>query len=192
MIKHLFSFVVICLIACGSVVPTTALKKDIKNITNGEDKILWSSNRKLTWNDFQGKPRKNRGSIRAETNGEIITEKTYWENGVPKFEIRCYFLKDKSWTITNDSLTLQHEQIHFDIYELFTREIRKSFDSLNTKKVVDFDVYGNIFSRFLNENDSLNDKYDDEVRFDRLEQAKWIERVAEELEKLKQYEYKPN
>ncbi len=29
--------------------------------------------------------------------GEIITEKTYWENGVPKFEIRCYFLKDKSW-----------------------------------------------------------------------------------------------
>ncbi len=87
---------------------------------------------------------------------------------------------------------MQHEQIHFDIYELFTREIRKSFDSLNTKKVVDFDVYGNIFSRFLNENDSLNDKYDDEVRFDRLEQAKWIERVAEELEKLKQYEYKPN
>ena len=202
MIKHLFSFVVICLIACGSVVPTTALKKDIKNITNGEDKILWSSNRKLTWNDFKGKNKGIFDSRKAETATVIETVKTYYDlEGIPVYEIACYFIPIKSWSNTSEEFALCHEQLHFDIGELYTRKIRKSYDSLNAKKIKKFKTYENIFYDLDNKCKNYNNLYDSQVYnikednsvdFNKQQQQVWIEKVAEELEKLKQYEYKPS
>ena len=181
------------ILACSSNsnVLVNKVNKNYQNSDN-EDKILWSSKRKLTWDDFKGKPRENRGTIRAETVGEIITGKSYWENDVPKFVIQCYFLKNESWTVAFDTPTLEHEQIHFDIFEIHARLIRKSFDSLNKKKVIDFSVYENVFNGFLEQNRKCHDEYDYDVKFDRSKQKKWIEKTTNELEELKEYEYIPN
>ena len=176
---------ILSVIACGSFVPQDMRQED------KDDRILWLPDRKLTWKDFKGNPKKDRGTIRAETAGEITTDKSYWKEGTPRFDVRCYFLNNESWTITRDSLTLQHEQIHFDIYELFTRKIRKSFDSLNVKEVIDLKIYEKIFNMYLDKNKKYNDAYDDDVRFERSKQEQWIEKVTTGLEELKEFEYIP-
>lgn len=146
-----------------------------------KNRIQWSNERKLTWEDFRGTPPKNRGNKIAETFGEIVTDSSYWDNDIPKFIVKCYFLKDKSWTTTDASITLEHEQIHFDIYEVYTRKIRKAFDSLNNNGVRDFTIYQDQFNKYLMKNRECNKEYDNEAQFDGTIQKKWIKKVEREL-----------
>jgi predicted secreted Zn-dependent protease len=48
--------------------------------------------------------------------------------------VKNYFDKDQSWMMVKNAYVLQHEQIHFNISELYARKIRKSADSLSQKK----------------------------------------------------------
>ena len=186
--KSILCFLIICLLACSSI----SNQRTIESLQQEHgDKILWSSKKKLKWSDFKGTPREDKGTIRAETYGEIAAVKSYWKEGIPKFDIRCYFLKNKSWTIVDDIPTLDHEQIHFDIYEIYSRKIRRSFDSLNKNKVIDFSIYEKVFNKFLKKNQDYNDKYDLDVKFDRSKQLFWKNLVSKELEELKKYEYIP-
>ena len=153
-----------------------------------DNKILWESGVKLAWKDFKGIPREDRGSIKAETYGEIVTVDSYFEDEIPKFKVNCFFLKDKSWTITNNPLSLQHEQIHFDIFEVHTRKIRKAFDSLNQNKIKDLKIYETKFNEIFSKNSSINDRFDDDVQLHRERQVKWITKIHLELKNLKDYE----
>ncbi|WOI21525.1 hypothetical protein [Nonlabens ulvanivorans] len=154
------------------------------------DKIKWHSSRPLKWSDFKGKKEvgKKRVAV-AETAVEIVTENSFYRDGIPIFEINCYFLKNESWTITKDIQHLKHEQSHFNIHEVYTRKIRKEFDSLNNNKITDFDVYKSVFEKKLSECDSLNNKYDNETYFsiDKIVQVKWEKKISQMLIELNSF-----
>lgn len=158
---------------------------------NIEDKILWSYERKLTWNDFMGLPKKDRGSIEAETQCEISILEVKLDGDLPKISIGTFFIKNKSWTVTNSIATLGHEQIHFDIYELYSRKIRNKLEELNQKNELKIEIYQKYYNELINEAIKLNEVYDNEVYFNIDKQQEWIERIAKELERLKEYEYFP-
>ncbi len=194
--KYLIGVILLCFVACGSV----AMKKsDEISKNDDDDRILWTSTRKLTWDDFKGKNDSDFDSRKAETTTVILTEKTYYNSEkVPVYEIACYFLPAKSWSITSEKIALSHEQLHFDIAELYTRKIRKAFDSLTNNKIRDFAVYESIFNNFNIKCKNYNKQYDREVyaiqeentvEFDFDKQMEWIENVSQELELLKDYEY---
>lgn len=145
----------------------------------------------MTWSDFQGVPKPD-GFKLAATQGKITAEHGYWDDDLPVFEIKAYFLKDDSWTITDSALTLEHEQIHFDILELHTRLIRKSFDSLNYIGETDFQVYQEVFKNVLDKSDALNDTYDDDVRLDRTRQEYWKEFIWTKLQQTEEYYINPD
>ena len=167
-----------------------------------EDNILWSPSRKLTWQDFKGKNTTGFDTRKAETTTQIITLNTYYdENEVPVYEIGCFFLPFKSWTITSETFALEHEQLHFDIGELYTRKIRKKFDSLHSVKEKDFEIYRVIFDSLNIKCQKYNTLYDsevyklnekDEVIFNHRKQKVWINKVKEEMQQLKDYEYTGN
>ena len=157
------------------------LKKD-------DDKILWSSKRKLVWDNFRGIPDTSRTNIVASTFYEIAITNNYLENNIPKYTLQCYFIKSKSWTSVNDDYTLAHERLHFDIAELFTRKIRKAFDSLNIKKVKEIEVYNNMYTFYGEKLDKYQNLYDNQVYFNDKQQQQWIKKVVAELAKLKKYE----
>lgn len=182
--------VIISFIACSFI---TLQEKEIRELSfDTDNKILWSSQRKLTWCDFKGKKDSIDDLSIAETAFEILIKRSYYnENRVPVFEIACYFLPEQSWTITRDTLALKHEQLHFDIGELYTRKIRKGFDSLNRKYIKDFKKYETILHTLYEECEKVNEKYDSEVYFNEQRQRKWEEMIQQELEKLKEYEYIP-
>ncbi|WP_103068806.1 hypothetical protein [Aquimarina sediminis] len=179
-----FFIVILSLVFCGSFAQEVVIEND--------SLILWQKDRQLTWDDFKGDPVEDKINALAEVHGRIKTIKTYWSNGVPRFEIGCHFLKFDSWTSTKDSLSLVHEQIHFDIYELHARKIRKAFCELNEKGVTDFKSYQDLFNNNLKANGELNELYDIEVVVKQDNQQKWQEKIAKELEELKEYEYIPD
>ena len=157
-----------------------------------DDQILWKSERKLVWDDFKGIADTSMINVDAITSCKIEVTDAYFENDIPKYKLSCYFIKSKSWTITNDKEVLEHEQLHFDISEIFARKIRKAFDSLNLKKCVDTNKYEELYKRLGNESEIYQVKYDNTVYFSDIQQKKWSIKVNAELERLKKYAYKPN
>ncbi len=167
---------------------TSFVPSQEKSYDSSSNMILWSSSRKLTWDDFQGPPKSFRGNTIAETHGRILLESTAIDNGIPKLTVKCFFLKNKSWTIVNDKETLQHEQLHFDLYEFYTRNIRRAFKMLNQQGVTDFKEYKKVFDYYTKENDKMNQKYDQEV-YDNLEkQYEWSQRISSALKKTQYFE----
>lgn len=160
------------------------------DIIETDSLLLWQSERKLTWNDFKGKPKENPINEVANIKGSIAIVDTYWLDDIPKFEVRCYIKKYESWNIVTDSLSLKHEQGHFDIYEIYTRKIRKAFDSLNQKKVKNIGDYEYIHRKNIEDCNQLNNLYE-ETNFDSEIQQEWTDRITKELQALKEYEYKP-
>jgi len=162
--------------------------KKSADFCQNDDKILWSSSRKLKWEDYKGVPDTINSNAEASTYSEIEVVDSYFEDGIPKYVIQCNFVKSKSWTKSFDNYTLLHEQLHFDIYELFTRKIRKSIDSLNLLKIQKQDTYKNIFENYQKKCNDYNDLYDSQVYFDSIKQKLWIEKISKELNELKKHE----
>lgn len=149
--------------------------------------LLWSNNKKLAWNDFQGSPDTLNIMDKAQTFAGLKIENGYWKEGVPKIKVICFFSKSKSWVKVKSDSNLDHEQLHFDIWELYARKIRKSFDSLNEKKNKDIKVYYSVFQSYGEKCSKYHDFYDSKVYFNDVRQHQWIKNIAVELNKLKRY-----
>jgi len=90
------------------------------------DIIYWSDHSRLSWNDFQANPRLDYQNFSALTSSGIV-HYTGCENGQITYKVRSYFEKHESWVKEEARTThhLKHEQIHFDITELYARKLRK-------------------------------------------------------------------
>ncbi|WP_409416551.1 hypothetical protein [Flavobacterium sp. PS2] len=184
--KKMILFAFIVFFVCSS---NIKLKKKSFYQEQDNNILFWSSNKKLTWNDFQGDPDTINLMIKAQTFAGLKIENGYWQEGIPKINVICYFSKSKSWVKVKSDSNLAHEQLHFDIWELYARKIRKSFDSLNEKKIKDIKVYYSVFESYGEKCNKYNDFYDSKVYFNDERQQQWIENIAIELNQLKRYEY---
>ena len=158
-------------------------------IQENDSLILWSKNRPLTWDDFKGPPTPVRTHNRAGTGMTIqyISMKNIY--GQVEINPLCYFQKCRSWTNTNDSKTLDHEQLHFDIQELYTRKLRKSYSEYGGGNFNDQDFYTSTSDSIYNLCQSMQEKYDYEVLVNYPKFLEWKSRISEELDELKEYEY---
>jgi hypothetical protein len=154
------------------------------------DKISWSSSRNLKWSDFKGNVPAKKGLEVAISTLQIEIVGDFYEDEIPDVKVIAYFLPNNSWTIVNDDETLSHEQLHFDIAELYACNIRKKYDSLKEKKITNFNVYSNIYHNELKLYRARQKKYDSEAYFNDETQNKWCLNIAKELEELKEYQYK--
>ena len=158
-----------------------------------KNKIEWCVDYKLEWDDFKGVPDTiNTNLVVAITASKIKITNNKLENGLPKIEVRSFFIKERSWTIVNDEYTLLHEQLHFDICEVFTRKIRKSFDSLNVNGIKDIKVYQEMYNKLVDKSNDYDKLYDSEVYFNEEKQKQWSLKITKELEELKAYEIECN
>ena len=197
MLKYISILITIIIIACASAIKNEKKVISSNNEVYATEKIIWSSEQKLSWNDFKGKNENSFNYTKAETSTIIETVNTYYDNeNLPIYEIACYFLPKKSWTITSEQFALKHEQLHFDIGELYTRKIRKAFDSLNINKVKDFRKYENIFNSLNEKCSYYNDSYDSEVyqtnedntlKFSFAKQKEWNDKIKKQLKVLDNY-----
>lgn len=154
------------------------------------DSICWNRTYKLEWSDFQGK--KPDSSPKWHTAGcaASIYAQGYIDQGFPNYRISNCFIKHLSWvTDFSSDGGLEHEQLHFDIAELYARKIRKAIDNLRKKKLKNYSSYEPVINRLLDEREAMDVQYDKETfhSMNIEKQKEWCKKIAKDLDKLKKY-----
>lgn len=156
-----------------------------------DNKILWNKDSPLVWEDFQGIPKKSSPhTAMVETGIEISTS---FENTILTITIGAYCTKNKSWVKKEgigNSLLLEHEQLHFDISELFARKLRQEVYAekltiKNAEKKLD-KIYADITSQ-LNKYQDLYDKQTNH-HINQTQQKVWNNKIAQELADLENFQ----
>ncbi|HEY2582947.1 MAG TPA: hypothetical protein VGI43_14125 [Mucilaginibacter sp.] len=153
------------------------------------DTIYYSTNRPLTWADFQSKVENSRYD--AEIFASIgYDERTEVIKGVVNITmaVKVFVPKSACWAKegSRNDYTLNHEQRHFEIAKIASEHLKQKLKT-ETLPVGNFD--GPINMDYLDtyrEMDELQKQYDNETNHgsNRSEQQRWNERIDKEL---KQY-----
>jgi len=159
-----------------------------------EAKINWSVDRKLSWDDFKGVPDTlNYPNTLALTNSGFG-----YESGVNMFKagkvfIQSVFDTNKSWVVLEgrNDYVLRHEQIHFDITEIYSRKLRKELAdaNINSKNAANSKP---IFERIFREMELRQKRYDQETKRGKKKETQEHWEAIFELELAKYEFYKSN
>lgn len=157
------------------------------------DKYPWQPGLQLTWSDFQGSPN-NSVSYTAYTSYYISYRYIWDDNGTIRCTVTCSFDQQLSWKKGNslsDAL-LRHEQLHFNVAELFARKMRKAFNDYTAFHKHSANTDGelkNIYYPLLTACQQYNDLYDKETDHSRNKpkQDEWDSKIMNELHALDAY-----
>ncbi|GAA4346338.1 hypothetical protein GCM10023185_00750 [Hymenobacter saemangeumensis] len=165
------------------------------------DVVCWQPGVKLRWKDFAARSFPAHlsypGSARlaACCTAEIAVLPYRDEHDRPTLLVESFFVKSKSWvrdsTRFDNQLVLAHEQLHFDINELFARKIRQKIAQhhAGTRASPGLDLQDEI-GLLLKAENVFNQSFDQETHQDpslpRLQ--KWQALVARELAALQEYQ----
>lgn len=154
--------------------------------------IEWSPDVKLKWIDFKAKNRVSKSfSVATSTcgfgydgtvRGKEITLNIY-------VHFYCY----DSWKNPDYHMNdvLQHEQLHFDICELYGRKFHKEIVSLKEKNQFNEKSLEKLYNLMVKEYDAYQDLYDAETGHSTktMKQLEWNNRIAADLNALAEYAY---
>lgn len=160
------------------------LAQALENEMN-EEFLHWKDGRKLSWSDFQGTPESESAYqlIGALTSSGIYYDKSCVD-GYIAFDVQAYFEKHNSW-VREEAKTeqhLSHEQVHFDITELFSRKISQAL--IQKAFTCDQDE---AFERFMElmlmkwQSEQLNYDLATNYSHHHERQQEWTEKVQDEL-----------
>ena len=153
---------------------------------------MWEENRKLGWEDFQGKPSVEI-PFHANTNSGIAYS---WgmKGSANRLEltytVETFFYTDQSWVrpdFKNDFL-LKHEQLHFDISELYARKLRVLLSQVDGSKLNkdSSKQLNKLYETIAAERSAMQEQFDKETNHSSNKEVelKWQLKVEEELKKL--------
>lgn len=163
-------------------------------IQNDKEPVMpWKETYHLTWNDFKAKPKYNTSAVATTASGITFgfsIKKS--DDRVISFttEVHAHFYPEQSWYKPEwaDTHILGHEQLHFDITELFSRKFRKRISLLKTTNDVNKRLK-TIQKSINSELAAFQNQYDSETDFSRNIEAQlqWEIFVEKELKKLAYY-----
>ena len=163
----------------------------VENVKRFENEIIWSQDRKLTWADFKGKP-----DQKVYPEAVAVTNSGFgFESGINLFKddnvfVQAVFYNHGSWVLQEGrtDYVLKHEQIHFDITEIYARMLRKALTDAN--------VTSNNYSKALSIFNDIKMKWEERQEYydyqtkhgTKLEtQEKWEAIIEIELAKFDLY-----
>jgi len=157
-----------------------------------EGYLDWKGGRKLTWADFQATP-PVQSAHAALTNSGINLDLKLQNR---EFNVKVYarFNPDKSWKrsdIEKSDYLLAHEQLHFDITELYARKLRKAFLTRSWKENENVnDIFNDLYQSNQDQLWKVQDIYDAETEHSikKESQAKWSKAVSDSLKMFRDYE----
>ncbi len=151
--------------------------------------INWSPFQKLDWDDFQGNPHPEYPHIAALTYSSIVY-KYHCENGSLNIDVEANFRINDSW-VRPEAMTdyyLNHEQLHFDITELYARKFREAVEQrlFMCDQVDEFEIIAN---KVLDDWRRMEQKYDLETHFshDLEMQREWYVYIHSQMVDYKAY-----
>jgi len=164
----------------------------IDSVKKYETKIEWTPDRKLTWDDFKGEPNtKEFPDALAVTNSSLSynsSSLSLFKSG--KLFVQSTFHNYGSWVLPEGKTdyVLKHEQIHFDITEIYSRKLRKVLAEANVTNK-NYLKANAIFEKIKNEWVMRQEAYDYETKhgLKKETQEEWEAIVLIELAKYDLY-----
>jgi hypothetical protein len=151
------------------------------------DVILWNEYYKLGWHDFEGK--RSEDAIGDAGSVVQIKAKPYLVKNKIQYDVAALFVRHKSWVSDKSEALLAHEQLHFDIAELYARKIREKISELSKRNVNDIKIYNAAIQELLEESNNLDMRYDTETLHGALvrKQEAWETKIKQQLRSLENF-----
>ncbi len=165
---------------------------------SGKETVLeWQETAQLKWSDFKGQP-ENHGDVVALTASGISFEFSIQDkNGKPvgfNSTAKAHFYPKRSWVHLKKASThvLKHEQLHFDITELYLRKFRKDISNLKLSN----QIKKELTSTYQNINKDMavmQRSYDQETNHSRdtVAQLLWQHKIDSVLKDYANYKTTP-
>ena len=177
-----FYFIILLLVSCTN----SSFVKDDRE----EEVIVWQKNRKLTWDDYQGKRQKRFAA--ASTVYSMYRNVSKTPSGNIIASVKAFFYPKDSWKSNwIDDALLAHEQKHFDIVELYARKLRKQLTQIKVLNEEDAQLKLDSLHKIIDaEMDAFQDKYDDETNSSMAHDAQisWIKKIDAAIDNLAAYQ----
>ena len=157
---------------------------NVKKLKN--DTIVWQKDSLLTPADFKGRVSKQWAGCCAT----FLMIKPIESEGNILFSVQAVFQKSKSNIIQTSDYVLKHEQLHFDICELYARKLRKLMSETDFKKVRDIQhQIQTMYNKINMECAKYEEKYDEDTNHgeNAAKQKVWSDDVASQMKDLEQY-----
>ena len=158
--------------------------------------IEWKKDNNLSWSEFLGKPNDNiiadaLTSYKIEVlPSDVVLDENDNILNYQNLTVKANFYKYHSWYIENTNQLLEHEQLHFDIAELFARKMRMEFEKLKNDNESNFNIYVDCYNRLWKDCREMQRDYDFDTNHGRENEInlKWIDKINNELSKLNEFE----
>ena len=158
-----------------------------------QKQIEWTNKRRLTFQDFKAKPRADAdASFGAETDCGFGFQIYASLLGGTTINVKNIFKCKSSWIrpeASNRAELLEHEQAHFDLSEIYARQLRKRLAESKTHVFSLAQEANGIFNEIQGQYSERQVLYDKETKhgLDKIAQARWKAAIANELDELKAY-----
>ncbi|WP_458627330.1 DUF922 domain-containing protein [Winogradskyella sp. PC D3.3] len=160
---------------------------------SNEESFTWNDRAKLTWEDFKGTPDLESDAVALTASGITFgyAVKTSGKQIVDfTATVEAHFYPNKSWYVKSkgNPYILRHEQLHFDITELYARQFRAQI----TKLIVNQNVKEQMKRLQATINEAVNEtqqRYDAQTNhsMNREMQKEWEITIQNELNKFEDY-----
>jgi hypothetical protein len=153
--------------------------------------IEWKLGYKLTWDDFRAKEKGSRGFAVAVTSCGFGYNIEHKEN-IRTITVFARFYCYESWW--NDGIdipaVLEHEQLHFDICELFGRKLYAGIKQLKSENKLTKKSLNALNDKLHEEYSIMQDLYDAESGHstDGDMQKAWEDKIRQEIASLDEFE----
>ncbi len=159
----------------------------LSGFAQSSDVLPYDSDKKLTWQDFRGKPRYADASKGAEITVSIflkVKETSFWSGGISYDAYAVAFPAD-SWVKAGyrDDYSLRHEQLHFDIAHLYAESLEIELNSLDRKTLKKKDFVQNKLQEQIRLMQSYQDLYDRQTHGgnNTRMQKEWEKKIKQEF-----------
>jgi len=158
-----------------------------------DEVMVWDEPRRLNWNDFQDKPDYAREAVAITASGiqYSYSAQLYSDRVEYTTNVEAQFFPKDSWykrEFVNDTI-LGHEQLHFDLTELYARKLRKEIAYTQFTKDIKKEIKA-IYVRVSKALGDAQNQYDAQTDYSRdyPHQKRWEDSIKIELNKYKAYE----
>jgi hypothetical protein len=155
--------------------------------SNNSTFISWDETRKLSWQDFRGAV--SRTSHADAATAISISARPFYHKKRLFYDVNAYFIPEQSWSKAKSAQLLRHEQLHFDIAELYARKVRKKISEYRQMGIQDLGEYNRAISSILQESNRIDVQYDFSTFHGALteKQARWEKEINTELQVLNNF-----
>jgi hypothetical protein len=162
-------------------VSEVAFSKPMHSTEETAEYIPWQEERLLTWDDFQGPPKRHTDAVASTSTSLGIAYQL--ANGKLNYQITCNFSKTKSWGSMKTDYILAHEQAHFDITEIYARRLHQALSNYQLNRRTYQEDIGKIYNDIVAGKEALQHAYDGGSDHSRRkkEQYDWLNKIDQLL-----------